>query len=330
MNTCVLRDHRPFCWGYAEYGAVGVPPLWASPEYNHIATPTEVEKAPDLVAIFGHDSGFCGITAARRLWCWGDLPGLSERGLPQEVPILGVREVALGNGLFCALVGDGTVMCLGDGAVAGEPSALASKPFRSAQLEGVRAVFSFGGAVCGTSWGAPRCLGNSPHSPTIEPGSLALAPPADVVSVGAGHEHACALLRSGKIRCWGDEREGRLGREPVKSGLPLRWNELDLDGFEALAVGSHHTCALRADGTIWCWGRNISGQLGNGAETDSDQPSRVKLAAARELVAGGNHNCAVLRDDSIWCWGDNQSGQLGLGANEPGRALAPTQPKLPD
>lgn len=89
-----------------------------------------------------------------------------------------------------------------------------------------------------------------------------------------------------------------------------------------LVAGEQHTCALRADGAVKCWGRNDSGQLGVGDATargsipskmGSNLPAVPLGAAAKRVAAGRGHTCAILADDSLRCWGENTVGQLGLG-----------------
>lgn len=81
-----------------------------------------------------------------------------------------------------------------------------------------------------------------------------------------------------------------------------------------IAAGSNHTCAINADRTVSCWGRNLWGQLGTGNTTDSTVPIRVPgITNAAEVAAGESHTCVRLADQSVSCWGRNASGQLGLG-----------------
>ncbi|WP_170157263.1 right-handed parallel beta-helix repeat-containing protein [Roseimicrobium gellanilyticum] len=83
----------------------------------------------------------------------------------------------------------------------------------------------------------------------------------------------------------------------------------------AVAAGHHHNIALRSDGTVWAWGKNANGQLGDGTNTDSDYPVQVSgLADVVEVVAGAYHSIAIKSDGSIWCWGENTYGQLGNGS----------------
>jgi alpha-tubulin suppressor-like RCC1 family protein len=76
------------------------------------------------------------------------------------------------------------------------------------------------------------------------------------------------------------------------------------------------TCAIRdSDGTVWCWGGNANGQLGDGTMIDSATPTRVVgVTGAVEVAAGADTTCARSSDGSVGCWGDDSAGQLGDGA----------------
>jgi alpha-tubulin suppressor-like RCC1 family protein len=90
--------------------------------------------------------------------------------------------------------------------------------------------------------------------------------------------------------------------------------------WTAVSAGFYHTCALKTDGTLWCWGDNTSGQLGLG--TASTTPGQVTAGTAPWTVvtAGQSHTCALQADGTLWCWGENADGQLGIGSNLPSAA----------
>jgi alpha-tubulin suppressor-like RCC1 family protein len=81
-----------------------------------------------------------------------------------------------------------------------------------------------------------------------------------------------------------------------------------------IAAGYIHTCALLADHTVWCWGSNGDGQLGDGTRTSPLTPVQVSgISTATAITAGNWHTCALLADGTVHCWGDNYRGQLGDG-----------------
>src|SRR5262245_39180820 len=80
-----------------------------------------------------------------------------------------------------------------------------------------------------------------------------------------------------------------------------------------VAEGGHHTCVRKSDSSVWCWGFNVHGQLGDGTVQPHDTPVRVPGVTAQTVVAGLHHTCALATDGTVSCWGDNTFGQLGTG-----------------
>ena len=134
-----------------------------------------------------------------------------------------------------------------------------------------------------------------------------------VKAITVGGLHACALLDSGGVRCWGWNPSGQLGDGTTTDRLtPV--SVPGLVNVTAIAAGRDHTCALLAGGTVQCWGANFSGQLGDGTTTDRSTPVSVSgLANVTAIAAGGYHTCALLGNGSAQCWGYNFHGQLGDG-----------------
>ncbi len=106
---------------------------------------------------------------------------------------------------------------------------------------------------------------------------------------------------------------------------------VDTTDFIALASGATHTLALHTDGSVWAWGNNANGQLGNGATTNADQPTAVLVNASTPLTgvialaAGRDHSVAVKNDGTVWTWGRNQYGQLGDNSDATTTRLYPVQ-----
>jgi alpha-tubulin suppressor-like RCC1 family protein len=143
-----------------------------------------------------------------------------------------------------------------------------------------------------------------------------------VTRVAAGAGHILALEADGTVYAWGDNLFGQCGNgarsTEAPQTTPVRVS--NLDGVVAVAAGAVHSLALKSDGTVWSWGHNDYGQLGNGtAVPHSTTPVQVTgLAGVTAIAAGGgNFSLALTPDGAVWAWGDNGYGQLGNGATLP-------------
>jgi alpha-tubulin suppressor-like RCC1 family protein len=129
----------------------------------------------------------------------------------------------------------------------------------------------------------------------------------------AGSEHIC-VLASGAVWCWGDNQGGQLGDGTLQNrATPVQ--AVGLPGAAtSLALGAYHSCALLADGTVWCWGENEYGQLGDGTTSQRIAPARVvDLADVTAITSGSQFTCALTQTGAMRCWGANNGGQLGDG-----------------
>jgi alpha-tubulin suppressor-like RCC1 family protein len=130
------------------------------------------------------------------------------------------------------------------------------------------------------------------------------------LAVGAGH--GCAVLVDATVACWGQNDRGQLGAgdpsgpESCASGpcSPAPVPVLGLFDASDLAAGWAHTCALRLDGTVWCWGDNAYGQLGDGTTDPHALP--VEVAGLPPIVAlslRSDTSCGLDLEGTAWCWG---------------------------
>ena len=134
-----------------------------------------------------------------------------------------------------------------------------------------------------------------------------------------GARHSCHRASDGTVLCWGRNRSGELGIGSYsrKELEPVEVTELG-DGVAEVVSGRAHTCARKREGTLWCWGKNSHGQLGDGTKHKSALPIRIDALGAdvATIGMGKNHGCAQKTDGTLWCWGDNSHGQLGDGTNK--------------
>ncbi len=139
------------------------------------------------------------------------------------------------------------------------------------------------------------------------------------VAVAGGLSHSLVLKSDGTVWAWGYNYDGELGDGTFTTsspyGKPLPVQASGLSGVDAVAAGAWHSLALKSDGTVWAWGGNYSGQLGDGTLTKRSLPLQVGgLNGVVAVAAGGNHSLALKSDGTVWAWGGNYSGQLGDGA----------------
>lgn len=145
-----------------------------------------------------------------------------------------------------------------------------------------------------------------------------------VVEISAGGSHTCAVTGGGQAWCFGRNEHGQLGdgsttnRSIASSvtGIP--------EPVVSIAAGALHNCALTDRGSVWCWGGNEFGQIGDGSNTDRATPVQVSGLEADivQISAGYAHSCALTTGGAVWCWGENTYGQLGDGTKQ--HRLLPT------
>ena len=365
-HTCaLLRDSAIYCWGQGAYRALGG-------DYNFQGTPRLVEAIGDAVHIGSGTRFGCAIRPAGDVWCWGDndhaqvgtnatipcgdctpIPECADSVcVPTPQPMAGLESgiVALGLGgrHGCALRDDGQVLCWGDNS-AGQvghadltqdvttphvvPGVAGAQQITAGIAHSCALMGSPGQVMC---WGQNdrAQVGNGETSDAV-PVPAAVAGLDDAVEVIAGGSHTCARRASGSAVCWGYNYLGALGNGSTRPTRATSIEDVvDLGDAVQLAAGQYFTCALRATGTIACWGHNQHGQLGDGtAEGDScdgrpcrPHPVDVQVVGDAVLVnAGELHACAASADGRLWCWGYNLGGQLGTGGVDSGPTPVPVE-----
>ena len=126
-----------------------------------------------------------------------------------------------------------------------------------------------------------------------------------VIAIAAGGRHTCALLNTGKVKCWGENGRGQLGANLYDSPIPTPTDVHKLTDIVAIAAGYHHTCALSNLGGVKCWGSNTQGELGDGTQIDRRAPVAIPNfpRGVKQLSLGDEVSCATTTLGTAKCWG---------------------------
>ena len=174
-------------------------------------------------------------------------------------------------------------------------------------------------------------LGNGSRVDSFVPSEVSWEGRLGVKAISVGYDHACAILEDGSVSCWGYNSSGQLGdgstllrERPSTVILPKGKRAI------RISAGYKHTCAVFKDNSLFCWGNNFYGQLGNGNQKKQHIPVLVEGRSGRNALsvsAGDIHTCALLTDRTLTCWGSNANGRLGNGGTA--NSLIPQTVKLP-
>jgi len=337
-HSCARLDNGTVrCWGLNFWGLLG--------NGNNTAStiPVEVSGITTATAIsvgLGHS---CALLGNGTVQCWG-FNGSGELGdgsttvsnIPVEVSgLTTATAISSGNSSSCARLENGTVQCWGlnsSGQLGNGTTITSLTPVEVSGLTTVTAVSSGSAHSCarlenGTvqCWGLNNTgqLGDGTNTTSLTPVQVSGLITATVVSSGSAH--SCARLENGTIQCWGLNSNGQLGDDTATSSL----TPVEVSGIStATAVTTSdifaHSCARLENGTLQCWGYNLTGQLGDGTVTSSLTPVEVSgITTATEISAGYLHTCAGFANGTVQCWGYNGWGQLGDGSNA--TSLTPVQ-----
>jgi alpha-tubulin suppressor-like RCC1 family protein len=276
-----------------------------------------------------------------------------------------VVGAAMGYGYGCALLKDGTVWCWGNnayGEVKNPPGGVPGGPVQIVGLSNVTGIVGGAAHVCAVEsdasvwcWGINdygelghtpgtggdlTCFGNAYCNPI--PSKVAGIP---AKQVGVGRWTTCAVTTTGGLSCWGFNGSGQLGQGGAPSdGTATPTVVPGLPSVSIIRVSKFpgdNVCVIDTTHSVWCWGNNDFGQLGNGAKTGNQStcyepglpmthtcnsvPTKLTTITNVVDVAPSNSTCAALTDGTVWCWGEARGGEMGNGPFDAGSQLVPTQ-----
>jgi alpha-tubulin suppressor-like RCC1 family protein len=135
----------------------------------------------------------------------------------------------------------------------------------------------------------------------------------DWIDFSPGARFIIGLRTNGTLWSWGDGFCGRLGHSAGQFVSSPTLVSGGITDWRAVSIGSNHSLAIRSNGTIWSWGLNSSGQLGDGTTTSRSSPVSVVGGFTDwcQIAAGCNHGLAIRSNGTLWGWGNNGYGQLG-------------------
>ena len=262
----------------------------AAPEAN-----AEADSATNLSEISAGNQYACAVAGGRAV-CWGlnlfgAVDGVGATTMtPQPVVVAGLPQIRgvvasalAGYAQSCAVTADSHLYCWGS---------------------------NYQGQIGN---GVATIPATTPTSPTL----VSALPSASTVA--CGNNYTCAASASGEAYCWGSDWTGQLGLGPGDGGAPPdQYTPLQvsgLSGVTAIATDDRTTCAI-ASGSVWCWGANDYGQVGDGTMTTRYAPVKLSLSSATSIALGEEHACAVA-SGAAYCWGRDDHGQLGDGKSKP-------------
>ena len=278
-NLVVKSDGTVWSWGHNYAGQLGNGRMTAR------RTPGQVLNLAGVVAVAAGQGHSLALKSDGTLWAWGwndygQLGDGTRTGslTPVQVPNLtGVVAMEAGQTHSLAVKSDGTLWSWGNNAAGQLGDGAGASRFTPGQvlnLTGVVAVAagkhqSLAVKSDGTlwTWGSYVGDGTAPRSTPGQVSSLT-----GVVAVEAGNSHSLALKSDGSLWAWGENSRGQLGvgTGTGSSNTPVQVS--NLTGVVAVASGFAHGMALKSDGTLWLWGDNTVGQLGDGTTTGRNTP----------------------------------------------------------
>jgi hypothetical protein len=295
-----------------------------------VSTPTSLTNVVELAVGYSHA---CGRKSDGTVWCWGQNNygqlgnGTTTNSLTTPVQVSGITgatTVAVGSWISCASTSLNTTYCWGYnayGALGNGTTTNSSTPSLVSGINGsAKIATSFAHTCAVTNDGGTYCWGFNGAGALGNGGTVNSTVPVlaagvrGAVSVAVGDNHSCAATSTGAAYCWGANISGQIGNNSTTAALTPNLVSAISGTVVELSAGIDATCAVTAEGLVYCWGNGASGTVGDGSGLVKLAPVQI-LSGARQVRIGasGLSACALMQDVSVQCWGSNLSGQLGDG-----------------
>jgi len=337
-HTCgVTKTGAVKCWGSNSSGQIG------DNTFIDKLVPTQVwGLARGVTMVSAGALRSYAVKSSSEVVCWGSdydgYLGIGRRGgIPVSVPMAliasgtAMRATAVSSGLngtTCAFAVGSVASCWGEnffGSVGdGTRRTRRDRPTEVQNLaDGINAISSGGHHVCALkSTGAVLCWGRNDYGQLGDGTGVDRLVPARVTGlesrldgISMGGSHSCVLKSTGGLVCFGKNSNGQIGDGTGDHrSVPRQVKGLEAS-VSAISAGWEHTCAIKSNGAVVCWGSNKDGQLGDGTQQDRFVPTQVVglESGVSAITAGSGHSCALKSTGAVVCWGKNDDGRLGDG-----------------
>lgn len=329
-HTLALKsDGTVLAWGLNFQGQLG------DGTRTERSVPAQVKDLTNVISVAAGGSHSLALKSDGTVWAWGSSDygrlgnGLSgvedDSSVPVQVKDLtNVTSISAGSGYSLAVKSDSTVWAWGEndyGQLGDGTKSDSSVPVLVMELTNVVAVaagsfhslaLKSDGTVWAWGYNNYGQFGNATTSDSSVP--IQVTNLTDFIAISAGGFYSLALKNDGTVWAWGNNEYGQLGNGAsgygTYSSVPVQVK--NLADVSNISAGDQHSLAVRSNGTVWAWGINSEGQLGNNTTDDSNVPVEViGLSDVITISAGNSHSLALKSDNTVWAWGWNEHGQLG-------------------
>jgi alpha-tubulin suppressor-like RCC1 family protein len=270
-HTLVIRDDTTvWAWGYNFSGQLG------NGRTEDSNKPVQVFHLKNIASVAAGNSHSVALKKDGTVWVWGDntFGQLGKEGIESSSSSLHIAD-------------------------AENVTAIASGAYHTMMLKNDKTVWTCGSNMYGQ-------LGDETAEDRYVP--VQVSGLQNITAISGGGEHSVAIDSSGSVWTWGNNSHGQLGNGKLGGNSSKPVEVSGVKGVTAVAAGTSHTIVKRGDGTLWAWGNNSYGQLGDGTKTNRSEPVQVSALKYVTDIKAGRRFTMALKDGKVWVWGQTGDG----------------------